>query len=99
MKFDIYDFFHKNVLKEQGEDQQAVDQNVQKQQEQPPAAQQQVVQTPFDRFTGAVIKNIKFQKHENGGSITIYTSLSSLPLIISWIGDRVTVKYKDVTAL
>jgi len=68
----------------------------------PAQANQQVkpsIETPFDQFTGASIKNIEFKPHENGGTIVIYTSLSPLPLTISWAGDRVTAKYKGVTSL
>lgn len=68
----------------------------------PVQAAQQVkpsVQTPFDQFTGASIKNIEFKPHENGGSVTLHTSLSPLPLVISWSGDRVTSKFRGITAL
>lgn len=65
----------------------------------PQQMNQQQVETPFDQFTGATIKNMSFKPHENGGSIVIHTSLSPLPVIISWSGDRVTVKHKGVTAL
>ena len=64
-------------------------------------ASQQVQSTtsPFDQFTGATIDNIEFKPHENGGAVVIKHSLSPLPLVISWTGDRVTSKYKDVTPL
>lgn len=65
----------------------------------PQQTQKQVIQSPFDQFTGASIKNIEFKPQENGGIIMIYTSLSPLPLIVSWAGDRVTAKYKGITAL
>ncbi len=118
-KFDLHEFFQTAKLWEvdeeeqtqdpnaqpsaQGQPQAPQDPNAQKQQEQPPANQQAPVQTPFDQFSGATIKNIKFEKHENGGSITIDLLSQSggpkLPLVISWSGDRVTVKHKNITAL
>ena len=112
-KFDLFNFFQEQLLREQPEDQQP-DPNQQQAQQAPvqdqqqpqeptadQSAQQQApsVSTPFDQFTGATIDNIQFQPHENGGAIIVKHSLSPLPLVISWTGDRVTAKYKDVTPL
>lgn len=105
--FDIHDFMYQQLLKEVGEEevpQAQTDAAPQapvdpKTQEQAPATQPPTVQTPFDKFSGSTIKNIKLNKHENGGSVTIYTSLGQLPLVISWTGDQVTVKYKDIVSV
>jgi len=113
-KFDITKFLFEGLLREQGEEdqiqtqqsqqpQQVPNQQQDQQQQEPtPAQAEKIVKpitTPFDQFTGATIKNIEFSPHENGGSIIIKTSMSPLPLVISWAGDRVTVKYKGVTSL
>jgi hypothetical protein len=113
-KFDVTKFLFEGLLKEQGEDEEESQENqeqpqqaqVQQQkvgQEEPTPAQAQKivkpVSTPFDQFTGATIKDMQFKPHENGGSIVIKTSVSPLPLIISWVGDRVTVKHTGVTSL
>lgn len=110
-KFDIYEYFRSAALKEAGEEEpsqeevttQPETQATQKMAEQPPAAVPGPVQTPFDKFTGSTIKNIKFQKHENGGEITIElvskSGAPTIPVRISWAGDRVTMTHNGVVAL
>ena len=53
---------------------------------------QKQVSSPFDQLTGATIKNVMFEPVENGGAVKLYTSLSKIPIVISWTGDRVTFK-------
>lgn len=97
--FDVFDYLFEYDENEAKHDQQQAQQAQQQGQQEPVPAEVKTVQTPFDQFTGASIKNIEFAPHENGGSIKIYTSLSPIPLVVSWSGDRVTTKYKDVVAL
>lgn len=97
---DLYDYFY-GALTE-------ADPQVQPQQEQPETNQQtpeeisktvNPVKTPFDEFIGTTVKSIQFKPGQNGGAIEIVTSKSPVPLVISWVGDRVTARYKDVVAL
>lgn len=99
-KFDIYEYFRSSLTEADPQDQQAV--QTAEQPEQTPdqiAKAVNPVKTPFDEFIGSTIKSIQFKPHQNGGAIEIITSKSPVPLVISWVGDRVTAKYKDVVAL
>ena len=97
-KFDTYKFFYEGLLSED----QAQTQQHQQNPEPTPQQNQQVVNStssPFDQFTGQTIENIKFQPHENGGSVIIKLANSNLPLVISWTGTRVTSKHKEIVSL
>lgn len=103
-KFDIYEYFHEALNEAEPAAPQDNTQAAQDQ-EQPEQTPDQManavnpVKTPFDEFIGLTIKSIQFKPHQNGGAIEIVTSKSPIPLVISWTGDRITAKYKDVIAL
>jgi biotin carboxyl carrier protein len=109
-KFDIYQYFREALNEAEpaadpAQAQQPSDAQSQPTEEQPEQTPDQMakavnpVKTPFDEFIGSTIKTIQFKPHQNGGAIEIITSKSPVPLVISWAGDRVTAKYKDVVAL
>lgn len=99
---DLYDYFYGALTEADPQVQQTPTAPQEEQPEQTPdqmAKAVNPVKTPFDEFIGVTVKSIQFKPSQNGGAIEIVTSKSPVPLVISWAGDRVTARYKDVIAL
>lgn len=96
--FDVYGFLYENILNEfdmnpQDQQQQAnpggeQGSPVQQQQQQQP---QSPSQNAFADIKGKVVKSINFKKlGPNAGQIEIVLADFDIPLVISWVNDRVT---------